>query len=195
MKIALPQSTIYKSDLNSNDNDSNYNTMVIKMTGTNSDFYDVYCLENDIVKIDRQSHYACKNMNLFCDGTCFVDCNENTTNSTLELNYCPMVEGNNISLWKTDEPTNMPTSSPTTAAPKMAPVTITTIVTTTSMITNDNNENESDNADSNGPSDAISITLIICVASVIVAIVASIMVIFTNKAEMALQGEMNQHAS
>ena len=52
-----------------------------------------------------------------------------------------------------------------------------------------NNEFGSDNHDSNGPSDAISITLVICVA-----IIACITVIFTNKAEMALQVEMNQHA-
>ena len=139
---ASSQSTIYTSDFDSYDSDDsdsggNYNTMVIKINGTNSELYDVYCLENDIVKIDCQSRYACKDKNLYCDGTCFVDCNENATNSTLELNYCPMVEGNNIPLWKTDEPTNMQTSSPTTAAPTMEPVTITTIVTTTSTITND----------------------------------------------------------
>ena len=191
---ALSGSTIYTSDFNSSDSDSN--TMVMKINGTNSETYNVFCLENDIIKIDCQSHYGCKYMNLYCNGTCLVDCNENTTNSTLELNYCPTVIGNNVSyaLWKTDEPTNMPTSSPTTGAPTLTPVRLTTTLTTTTpMITNDNNESE--NNSSSGPSDAISITLIICVTIVIIASVAAITFVFSKKAEIALQTQLNQQAT
>ena len=49
----------------------------MEIEGTNESPFSVYCIENTTCKINCQSKNACDQMLIFCDGLCYVSCNEN----------------------------------------------------------------------------------------------------------------------
>ena len=76
--------------------------------GTNTESYDLYCSETDICKISCDSVNACRLMNLYCYGTCYIKC-DNSSGI-----HCPNVIAGNWSYWETNEPTVFPTNIPST---------------------------------------------------------------------------------
>ena len=94
------------SQASSNENASSI--MIVEINGTNSNSFSIYCSINDICKIRCYSSDSCTYMNLYCDGTCYIDCNE-----TNGIN-CPIVMGNySYGTGPTLMPTSMPSVFPT----------------------------------------------------------------------------------
>ena len=81
-------------------------TFKLFMNGTNSDALRVYCNSTDICKIDCQSSHACSRMQLYCFGTCFVDCD------ALNGIDCPTTFVGVYSPWTTNSPSTIPTTIP-----------------------------------------------------------------------------------
>ena len=58
--------------------------------GTNNISYDVYCSSGDICKIGCIDNTSCNVMNLYCYGTCFVNCS---------YGGCPFLQSGNYTSW------------------------------------------------------------------------------------------------
>ena len=73
--------------------------------GSNTNSYTVTCNSNDICKIGCFESTACSNMNLYCSGTCYVDCS---------LGGCPNLQSGSYSGWMytTGTPSQIPSSPP-----------------------------------------------------------------------------------
>ena len=58
--------------------------------GTNNISYDVYCSIGDTCKIGCMDDTSCMKMNLYCYGTCYVDCT---------YGGCPLLQSGNYTSW------------------------------------------------------------------------------------------------
>ena len=110
---------------------------------------------SDICKIRCDSPRACGLMYLYCNGTCYIDCDE--TNGF----ECPLIFGSNYHEWNTNEPTQMPTMIPSNIPsdnPTINPTNKPTILPTTfpsfhpSMLPTNNPTLIPSNYPSNNPS-------------------------------------------
>lgn len=67
--------------------------MFISINGTNDNNFNIYCNKNDNCYIDCQSKESCINLNLYCNGICFVSCNCSHINGYEGMMYdCMMHE-------------------------------------------------------------------------------------------------------
>ena len=88
------------------------NTMSVRINGSNTNDYNIYCTLNDICRINCQSSNACEKLHLYCFGTCIVNCNYNNGSGII----CPILEDGNPWLeWYTTYPTTIPTNIPSIA--------------------------------------------------------------------------------
>ena len=101
MKVKGVDNLIY-STITSNLDGS---TMIIEINATNSASFSVICSTNDTCKIKCYSDNACTNLNLYCDGICYIDCD------ALNGIDCPSVTGN---YYFGSGPTPMPSQLPST---------------------------------------------------------------------------------
>ena len=70
----------------------NSNTMILEIYSFSFDF-SIYCSDKDICKIGCFSQNACANLQLYCNGTCLVDCDD-------EPGYqCPTIKLGTYSVW------------------------------------------------------------------------------------------------
>ena len=97
-----------------------YSVLTITIVDTQDEWFDVYCNSTDRCKIKCESTNACSHMNLHCFGLCFVDCNNNS-NETSEIPIkCPnMIIGDMLD-YDTLSPTYSPTVAPT-ETPSISP--------------------------------------------------------------------------
>ena len=91
---------------NSNNNEySNGHELIVRINGTSSDVFRIYCNITDVCRIDCQSQTACSLMYLYCFGQCFVKC------GAINDVECPFAMYGNYSSWQNN--TNTYTHSTT----------------------------------------------------------------------------------
>ena len=80
------------NDDDDEDNSTLDNTMTVKLYHFNFDF-SIYCSKNDICRIGCFGKEACINLDLYCNGTCLVDCDDGSDY------HCPTIKFGTYSVW------------------------------------------------------------------------------------------------
>ena len=89
--IALSGSIIV-SDMESSTTTEDSRTMIVKLYYTSEDF-SIYCSYGDTCKIGCFAQDACTDLELYCNGTCLVDCDDSVEYQ------CPTVKLGSYSVW------------------------------------------------------------------------------------------------
>ena len=66
---------------------------IITKIVNNTENYEIYCNATDTCFIGCQSAEACDLMSLYCDGTCYIDCDQSSGFD------CPTITGDNVYEW------------------------------------------------------------------------------------------------
>ena len=66
------------ADIVSNGGYNSSNTFTITINDDINSNYEINCTSNDICFINCQSSYACSNLGLVCEGTCYISCDNET---------------------------------------------------------------------------------------------------------------------
>ena len=164
-------------------------TVYINGENTDSDAHYIYCNASSICNIDCQHSNACRNLNLKCFGSCYVNCDE------INGNNCPQ-SGNYTIGWThyptmmptlpTPEPSNQPTQptiDPTqpTVQPTMNPIIETVTDEPTTQIgsnestdTNDDDDDDDDDSDDDDDDNSSDDTKLVAIVNVPLIVVITV---------------------
>ena len=158
----------YKKE-NSN-HDDNQESFEMVINDTNDETYSICCYKNNICKIACLSNNSCTNMKLYCESTCYIDCDESNSID------CPNVVYGHYVLWNSNF-TKSDTIFSTTIATQQTAATAT--IATTAIVLTKSNKNKNKNKNQVTGNSAIMVLII--VGAVIVFVVVCVLIVWQVK--------------